>query len=209
MHRQLTTVLLVFLLIVLTSAAPLIVREIQKPQSNQTASTSTTSRSDDSQTASFNVPLPTIHKQAQKLSLKLNDPLADLPFFFSVIPSTNRDLPTVHNKHNPTMISDFPIGFKKRDASDLPSSDKGGMPLIYSAKPSINSDLPYGLNQASSLPTVNDQIKKSSPRLKADSLVIFDASSSSNSDFPFIYSEQKPAESSLPFGYKKHDIHDI
>ena len=187
MHRQLTTVLLVFLLIVLTSAAPLIVREIQKPQSNQTASTSTMSRSDDSQTASFNVPLPTIHKQAQKLSPKLNDPLADLPFIFSVIPSTNRDLPTVHNKHNPTMISDFPIGFKKCDASDLPSSDEDGIPLIYSAKSSINSDFPYGLNQASSdvSPTVNDQIQKSSLRLKADSLVIFDASSSSNSDFPF------------------------
>ena len=60
------------------------------------------------------------------------------------------------------------------------------MPLIYSAKSSINSDFPYaGLNQASSdvsLPTVNDQIQKSSLRLKADSLVIFDASSSSNSD---------------------------
>ena len=144
------------------------------------------------------------------MSLKLNDPLADLPFFFSVIPSTNRDLPTVHNKHNPTMISDFPIGFKKRDASDLPSSDEGGIPLIYSAKSSINSDFPYGLNQASSdvsLPTVNDQIQKSSLGLKADSLVIFDASSSSNSDFPFILSEQKPAESSLPFGYKKRDIY--
>ena len=112
MHRQLTTVL-VFLLIVLTSAAPLIVQEIQKPPSKQTASTSTMSRSDDSQTASFNVPLPTIHKQAQKLSLKLNefnyDPLADLPFIHNVIPSANRDLPTVHNKHNPPMILIVPL----------------------------------------------------------------------------------------------------
>ena len=198
--RLQTTALLVLLLTVLTSAAPLSV-ESQKPPSILTPSNSTTSG--DSQTSSSNVPLPTGHKQTQESSLKLNGP--EFPFVHSIIPSAaspDSDLPFIHNKQKP-VNSDLPWVFiYKRDVT------KRGLPFTHSAQSSV---FPYGLNQESdippsssdvSLPTVHDKTQKSS---NSDFPVGYGVPSSSDSEFPYIFSEQKPAESNIPYGYKKRD----
>ena len=120
------TPLLVLLLTILTSAAPIV--ESEEPLSTQTASNSPIS---DQSQPSTDVVLPTVHDRTQQ-PLKLND----------------ADFPVIHNKQKPAESS-LPLGYKKRDIPDqiLPSSDDSGLPFIYNAQLSVNSAFPYGLNQ--------------------------------------------------------------
>ena len=208
--RLQTTALLVLLLTVLTSAAPLSV-ESQKPPSILTPSNSTTSG--DSQTSSSTVPLPTTHKQTQESSLKLDDP--DFPIIHSIIPSAaspDSELPTLHNKQKPAN-SDIPFGYKKRDAPDLPSSDDSGLSFTYSAK-----SFPYGLNQDTppssdvSIPTIHDKTQESSLKLNDPDFPfihsIIPSTASPDSELPILHNKQKPSNSDLPwiFVYKRDVI---
>ena len=197
-----TNALLVLLLTVLTSAAPLSV-ESQKTPSTVTSSNATTSG--DTQTTTSNVPLPTIHEQTQESSLKLNN--AGIPWIFlhSIVPpaaSPGSNFPVIHTDKQKPVNSDIPLVYK-RDVE---------FPYIHSAQlPLINSALPYGLNQKLdilpssdvSLPTVHDNTRESS--LRSDFPVGHGVPSSPDSDLPFVLSEQKPAESTLPSGFKKRD----